>query len=118
MTAVETGASQSGGDDGSFRTEVRLTAEFARGVSADDVVDAVKGRSADEARSILSGRYGIQDAKVSLSPGWAPWLPRFGFRIGVRLEASALQAGAGALETNGRSTTTRRTPTPTATPGP
>ena len=118
VTAAETGASQSGGDAGTFRTEVRIAAEFARGISRGDIAAAVTGRSPEDARSILSHRYGIQDPEVSLSPGWAPWLPRFGFRISVTLKASAPAPGAGVLETNGISTDTRRAATPSATPGP
>ncbi|MFN0144890.1 MAG: baseplate J/gp47 family protein [Dehalococcoidia bacterium] len=118
VMAVETGASQSASDDGSFRTEVRVSAEFARGLSIDEMRDAVKGKSTDDAKSILSQRYGIQDPEVSLSPGWAPRLPRFGFRVSVTLKAAAPPADAGATDANAISTETRRPATPTTTPGP
>jgi hypothetical protein len=89
VTAVETGARQVNSDDGSVRTEVLMTGQFAASVNRDAIRDAVKGKSVDGARSTLSGRYGIQDSEVHLSPGWAPWLPRFGFRIDVSYRSPA-----------------------------
>ena len=75
---------------------LNLHGDFARDVSADAIRNAVKGKSKDDVQSTLATRYGIQKADVGLTPGWAPWLPRFGFRIDVHLRGA--------------------TPTPTATP--
>ena len=43
----------------------------------------MRGRSATSAEAELRSRYGNGDVEIELSPGWAPWLPRFGFRIDV-----------------------------------
>ena len=86
ITATETGARQVDASTGTIRTEVNIRGQFVRDISADKLKDAVKGKSPDDARSTLNTMYGIQDANVSLSPGWAPWLPRFSFRIGVDLK--------------------------------
>jgi hypothetical protein len=112
VTAVETGASQSSSDDGTFRTELRIAAEFARNLTRESVIEAVKGKSEDEAKSILRERYGIQDAEVDLTPGWSPWLPRLGFRINVELRPRPTGDAAGTLKLNDATTT----PSPAATP--
>jgi hypothetical protein len=83
VSAVETGARQVDADSGAITAEFRIRGEFARNVSSSEIADAVKGRSAEEARSILQTRYGIDEVEVDLSPSWAPRLPRFGFRIDV-----------------------------------
>lgn len=87
VTAVETGARQLEAGSGLIRTELRLQGEFARGLTEDIVKSAIKGKSPGEARSILSERYGIEEAEVKLTPGWAPWVPRFGFRLDVQLRS-------------------------------
>lgn len=94
VRAVETGARQVNLDDGAIRTELLVSASFARGVTPASIRSAVKGKTASDAKSTLAERYGIQEAEVALTPGWAPWLPRFDFRIDVRLQ-SGLGAGAG-----------------------
>lgn len=85
VRAVETGASQYDPEADRFTTELRIQAEFARGVTAAAVEDAVRGRRPAEARSILRERYAIEEADVRVVPGWAPFLPRFGFRLEVSL---------------------------------
>ncbi len=87
VRAVETGARKVARDDGVYTTEFLVRGEFARGMDSAAIEDAVKGRSAEGARSALAGDYGIEDAEVDVSPGWAPRLPRFGFRINVELRA-------------------------------
>jgi Baseplate J-like protein len=116
--AVESGASQLNNEDGTFRTEMRVSAEFARGVSTGDIKEAVKGRSAGEAESILRERYAIQDAEVAVTPGWAPWLPRFAFRIEVELNTPP-PASPAATKSDATTTTTATaaTSSPTAAPG-
>ena len=90
VTAVETGASQLDRSDGSYRTELRLRADFA-GLSPEELEGAVKGKSESEAEAELLSRYGIDDVEIDLTPGWAPWLPRFGFRIDVAIGSRALE---------------------------
>ncbi len=90
VTAVETGASQLDRSDGSYRTELRLHADFA-GLSPEELEGAVKGKSESEAEAELLSRYGIDDVEIDLTPGWAPWLPRFGFRIDVAIGSRALE---------------------------
>ncbi len=85
--ATETGARQVDASTRAIATELRLQAEFARGITADAIEDAVKGKSTERARSTLLSRYGIEDAEVTVSPGWAPMLPRFGFRLDIELRS-------------------------------
>ncbi len=87
VRASETGASQYAPDADAFTATLRITAEFARGLTAAAIEDAVRGRRPSEAKSILRERYAIEEADVRVVPGWAPFLPRFGFRLDVRLAA-------------------------------
>jgi len=87
VTAVATGPAQVDAEEETITTGLVVSGEFARDVSSAQLRDAVKGRSTDGALSILAERYGIDDAEVSLSPGWAPRLPRFGSRITVELRS-------------------------------
>jgi hypothetical protein len=87
VSAVETGARQYDANSQTIETELTLRGEFARDVSSDDIESAVSGRSSESARAVLAERYGIEDAQIDVSPGWAPRLPRFGFRIDVELRA-------------------------------
>ncbi|MCZ2110363.1 MAG: hypothetical protein LC118_12480, partial [Dehalococcoidia bacterium] len=91
VSAVETGARQVDTTTGTIKTELVLQGEFARNVTRDDLRDSVLGKSEDSARSTLAERYGIQDADVSVSPGWMPWLPRFGFRVSVELRSRSAE---------------------------
>lgn len=96
-----------------------LHGDFARNVSSSAIRDAVQGKSKADAQSTLALRYGIQRADVNLSPGWAPWLPRFGFRIDVDLRGATPTPSAtpeGSSTPNGASSTTS-IPTVAATPG-
>jgi hypothetical protein len=87
VSAVETGARQYDANSQTIETELLLRGEFARDVSSDDIESAVSGRSSASARAVLAERYGIEDAQIDVTPGWAPRLPRFGFRIDVELRA-------------------------------
>jgi hypothetical protein len=113
VVAVETGSSVVDPETGTIQTRVELRGDFASGITTDALKDAVKGKSASAARSTLRSQYGIQDADVSVSPGWAPWLPRFAFRIDVQLNSPAEETSppADAAALNGQ-------PSPTATPTP
>lgn len=117
VTAVETGARHTDAETGAIRTELRLQAELARGVTSEAIRGAVKGKSESRAKSTLAQRYGIQDVEVRLS-SWAPRLPRFGFRIHVGLAARAPTLAAGLPSPNGTiaSTTAAATPAPGAGP--
>ena len=89
VRARETGARQINADDNTVRTSLEVSGQFARGVTHAAVREAVKGKGAESAKSTLAERYGIQEAKVRVTPSWAPWVPRFGFRISVTLRESA-----------------------------
>lgn len=97
---------------------LNLHGDFARNVSASAIRDAVKGKSKDDVQSTLATRYGIQNVDVGLTPNWAPWLPRFGFRIDVHLRGATPTATATpeGNSTNGPSPTA--VPSTTATPNP
>jgi hypothetical protein len=111
VVAVETGSSEVDRETGVVRTRVELRGDFASGIDSNEIRDAVKGKSEADARSLLQSRYGIQDATVAVSPGWAPWLPRFNFRIDVQLKSPAENepADGGSLQ-NGQATTATSTP--------
>lgn len=85
VAAVQVPGTAAVGEDGTLVASFEISGQFAHGFSSDDVRNAVKGRSSEDARSTLQERYGIQDAVVELTPGFAPWLPRFDFRIDVDL---------------------------------
>jgi hypothetical protein len=87
VSAAETGSRQVDAVTGTITAEFRLRGEFARGVTSAEIEDAVKGVSPGDVPSILQSRYGIDNAEVELTPGWAPRLPRFGFRIDVEMSA-------------------------------
>ena len=83
VVAVETGGVQRDHADGSYTSELRLGAAFPDAPDSAAVEDAVRGRSAGSAEAELRSRYSNEDVEIELSPGWVPWLPRFGFRIDV-----------------------------------
>ena len=112
VTAVETGARRADASDGSIRTDIKVTGKFTRNLTREDIRDAVKGKSRDAAKSTLSERYGIDGAEVSVSPGWAPRVPRFGFRIEVEFRGPA--ATKATSESNSKNDAT---PTSSSTAG-
>ncbi|MGI8925699.1 MAG: hypothetical protein ACR2HN_03505 [Tepidiformaceae bacterium] len=118
VTAVETG-SQQVAEDGSIKAAFLLRGELARSVTRDEIKAAVKGKSAEDAKSTLASRYGIQRADVKVTPGWAPWLPRFDFRVSVELRSESADAREGA-EGDGPTPTPAPTnrASPAATPSP
>lgn len=119
VSAVETGARQVDAATGTIKTELVLQGEFARNVTRDDLRDSVLGKSEDSARSTLADRYGIQDADVSVSPGWMPWLPRFGFRVSVELRSRAAEdANASKGTPKNAVTPATASPAPSPTPRP
>lgn len=118
VRAIETGARQIDAQTNTIKTELRLQGEFARNVTRDTVRDAVKGKSTGSAKSTLAGQYGIQDSQVSVSPGWMPWLPRFGFRIAVDLRSHAAENANTAVDTTPNAAIPSPAPTPSATAGP
>jgi hypothetical protein len=85
VRAVETGARQYDAESQTIETELLLRGEFARNLSRGDIESAVSGRSEESAAAVLAERYSIEDAQIDVTPGWAPRLPRFGFRIDVDL---------------------------------
>lgn len=109
VTAVETGAREFDAETRTIETELLIRGEFARGFSSSDVKSAVSGKSEEDANATLAERYGIDDVEVDLSPGWAPRLPRFDFRIDVELRTRQSDA-----EENQDTATTGSGPTPSA----
>ncbi len=87
VVAVETDGARRNHADGSYTSELRLSGAFPDAPAPAAVEDAVRGRSAASAEAELRSRYGSEDVEIELSPGWAPWLPRFGFRIDVAFAA-------------------------------
>ena len=85
VSAVETGARQFDAETRMIETELLIRGEFARNLSRSDIEAAVSGKSKSGAVATLSERYGIDDVELDLTPGWAPRLPRFGFRLDVEL---------------------------------
>ncbi|MEO9255178.1 MAG: hypothetical protein ABI305_06540, partial [Tepidiformaceae bacterium] len=115
VTAVETGARQVDAASGDVKTEIQVQGEFAKNLNKDNIKDAVKGKSADSARSTLKSQYGIQDSDVNVTPGWAPWLPRFNFRISVDMRSKPVTPDA---STNEGTAANGSTPAPVATTTP
>ena len=91
VLAVETEDRRIDHPDGSFTSELRITAEFPQGPSPAEVKDAIRGRSDAAAEAELATRYGIDDVEIDLTPGWAPRLPRFGFRIDIQFASRAFE---------------------------
>jgi hypothetical protein len=110
VSAVETGARQFNSETRTIETELLIRGEFARNLSGSDIESAVSGKSEMAAMATLSERYGIDDVELDVSPGWAPRLPRFGFRIDVELRT---RDGATAVEESPDTATTATDPTPT-----
>ena len=115
VAALESGQRDLDPATNTIRTDLRVSGDFARNLTRDVVKAAVKGKSESAARSTLAARYGIQDAQVDLSPGWAPWLPRFDFRIDVTLLTRPL---AGAGDNTGTGTNGTAGAAPTSSPRP
>ena len=116
VAAVETGARLADTAAGNIRAELRVRGAFARDLTSSDVKDAVKGRSEAAARSTLKSRYGIEDAEVEMTPGWAPWLPRFEFRITARLGVRPSPPESTPKRSNDPTPTAGVTPTASARP--
>ena len=91
VLGAETGNLQVDHPDGSFTGELRVSAEFPLGPSPAEVEDAVGGRSPSGAEAELATRYGIDDVEIDLTPGWAPRLPRFGFRLDIQFASRAFE---------------------------
>ena len=91
VLGIETGDRQIDHPDGSFTSELRITAEFPLGPSPAEIEDAVGGRSSEAAVAELGTRYALDDVEIDLTPGWAPRLPRFGFRIDVEFGSRAFE---------------------------
>lgn len=87
VTAEETGARQYRPEDEVVTTELQVRAEFVPGLDLASLRQAVKGRSRAEVRRLLRERYGISESEIRLFPSFAPWMPRFGFRIDVEVRS-------------------------------
>jgi hypothetical protein len=113
--ARETGARQVDAETGLVKADIQVQGELARGVTSEQVREAVKGKSKEDALSTLSRRYGIQDADVRLS-GWAPRLPRFSFRIEASLAAREPTVSANPPPPHAAAASTAAAPTATPRP--
>ncbi len=116
VSAVETGASQVNAESGEIRTQLRVRGEFAREITEDAVRDAVKGKSTGAALSTLANQYGIQEAELKVTPGWAPRIPRAAFRIDVELRNHAAEDAARDAESTNAGTNAQATASPTPRP--
>ena len=87
VTARETGARQFDAGSETVTTEIVVRGEFASGVTAADIRASVKGKRPESVRELLRDRYGIEESEVRLFPGFAPWLPRFDFRLSVEFRS-------------------------------
>ena len=101
IRASEAGASQYDPNAAAITASLTIAGEFARGVTRENIQAAIRGKRPSQAKSILRERYAIQEADVRVVPSWAPFLPRFGFRLDVELAAPP---GTGGSDT---ATTTR-----------
>ena len=116
VSAVETGARIPDTAAGEIRSEFRLQGNFARNLTRQDVKDVVKGQSKDGAKSTLKSRYGIEDVDVEMTPGWAPRLPRFDFRISVKLAVRPGASDSTPKQPNNATPTAAVTPAASARP--
>ena len=116
VSAVETGARIPDTAAGEIRSELRLQGNFARNLTSQDVKDVVKGQSKDGAKSTLKSRYGIEDVDVEMTPGWAPRLPRFDFRISVKLGVRPVASDSTPKQSNNATPTAAVTPAASARP--
>ncbi|MEP7215496.1 MAG: baseplate J/gp47 family protein [Anaerolineaceae bacterium] len=116
VTAFETGVRVSDSAGGESRAEFRIQGSFARHVTSRGLKDAVKGESKDGAKSTLKSRYGIEDVEVETSPSWAPWLPRFDFRMSVKLGVRPAASDPSPNQSNDPTPTAGVTPTASARP--
>ena len=91
VLASESGQREIDHPDGSFTSELRVTGEFPRGPSPAEIEDAVTGSSDEAAVAELATRYALDDVEIDLTPGWAPRLPRFGFRLDVEFRSRAFE---------------------------
>jgi len=115
VSARETGARQLNTVDGTITTDIEVRGRFARDITRASLREAVKGKSPGSAKSTLARRYGIDDAEVDVSPGWAPLLPRFGFRLRVELR-SRTPSGTNPSEGDPRNVPASPTPAQAGTP--
>ncbi len=100
VLGFETGDRQVDHPDGSFTSELRLSAEFPQGPSAAEIKDTVSGRSGSAAEAELAKRYGIDDVEIHLTPSWAPRLPQFGFRLDIQFGSRAFEPQGPDADTN------------------
>jgi len=100
ISAEETGARQFDPESETVTTEIVIRGEFASGITASEVRDAVKGKRPETVPALLRDRYGIDESEVRLFPGFAPWLPRFDFRVSVEFQ-SPRELEANEQEANG-----------------
>ncbi len=75
-------------DSGMFAL-VRISGQVVPSVDPEGVKSAVKGKRPSSAEETLFERYRMEDVDVRLTPGWAPFVPRFGWRIDVDVRGTS-----------------------------
>jgi len=68
---------------------VAVTATLVSAINPSDIREASQGRRPASAKENLLARYRMDDVELRLSPGWAPFVPRFGGRISVEIRATS-----------------------------
>jgi hypothetical protein len=87
-------------ESGILTFDMTAAGRVAQGVDEASIEGAIMGKSEADAQTEVNRRVlGERSAEVSISPGFFPWVPRFGFRIDIEVAPPA-------------------TPTPAATPSP
>ncbi len=117
VSAIQVGPGQFNAATGELTATFEVSGDFAADLTTDEVRAAVKGKTQSAAKAVLADRYGMDDTSIKLTPGFAPWMPRFDFRIDVEFRPrSELEPPTeeGDDETNGGTAT----PAPTAEPEP
>ena len=99
--------------DGAIVFPVKATASQVRTVVAADLVAAVRGKTAAEARTIL-GAYG--DVTLALWPGFSDRIPTYDFRIDLTVdqEGTPTESPGPSLPAGTARPTPRQTPLPSA----
>ncbi|MFN0093394.1 MAG: baseplate J/gp47 family protein [Dehalococcoidia bacterium] len=126
VSAVEAGAAETN-QQGAMRNAFQISARFAEAFDEHEVESVVRGKSKADAEAALGAEMAEAKPSLKLWPSWAPWTPRFGFRIDVDLadptadgsgEDTFAPAAAATTSTPLASATPSATPTPPRSPTP
>jgi hypothetical protein len=73
------------GGEALVRTNLVLSADVAEGFTKSDVKKLIRGKSPEVAQALLAERYKAAPLEVTKWPSWAPFLPRFDFRMTINV---------------------------------